>query len=183
MKTLIFIILLLPFKALAFNLTADEMYRNLLIMENKAPIENILDKSHIKKDTDGKSKLTKEEQAPILNESVDESQLKKEYDDLKNEKAIDAVLNWQKIVDAVQKNQATAYEISEIKKKVDKNDPDATELLAWMYTVGSGVKQNFPKAYDLYIKAETLGIKGAKENALLVLKSMNRKEVQKIPNF
>ena len=170
----------------AFSLSADEMYRDLLNYENKAPPDVIVnrtmpDVTPFKEDekyTPPPATDKEKEKETVRNKDLEDT-----YQKMVEQKKKEEREKWQKIVRAVQKNQATAFDIAEIKQKANLNDPEAVELLAWMYTTGSGIPQNLINAYDLYLKAYTLGIKDAAKNAELVFKNMPGKERRRLPNF
>ena len=79
---------------------------------------------------------------------------------------------WLKAIEAVKKNNITPLDLKEIESKEELDDPTATEILAFMYARGIGVKMDLIKAFKLYRKAERLNIPNAKENAIKVYKDM-----------
>lgn len=79
---------------------------------------------------------------------------------------------WLKAIEAVKKNNVTPLDLKEIESKEELDDPTATEILAFMYARGIGVKMDLIKAFKLYRKAERLNIPNAKENAIKVYKVM-----------
>ena len=172
----------------AFSLSADEMYRDLLNYEDKSPPDVIVnrtapDVTPFKDDEKFAPPPAVETKIEEKKETVRNKELEETYQKMVEQKKKEELEKWKKIVRSVQKNQATAFDIAEIKKKANLNDPEAVELLAWMYTTGNGVPQNLINAYDLYLKAYTLGIKDAAKNAELVFKTMPGKERRRLPNF
>lgn len=89
---------------------------------------------------------------------------------------------WLKTLAAVKTNQVTPYELYDITSRVEENDPKAIEILAWMYTKGVGVSPDFVAAFNLYKKAAILNVENAEKNALLVYKSMNDDQRNRIRN-
>ena len=68
----------------------------------------------------------------------------------------------------------TAVELRELEVKAGENNPQAVEILAWIYAKGVGVKPDLVKAFRLYMQAENLGVPDAKLNAAKVYKVMPR---------
>lgn len=66
---------------------------------------------------------------------------------------------------------------------LQKNDPKAVEVLAWMNARGIGIKPNLVEAFNLYQKAAALKVPLAAENALLVYKSMNAEQRRLVTGF
>ena len=83
---------------------------------------------------------------------------------------------WLKTIDAVKKDQVTPLELSEITQRVANQDPQATEILAWMYTKGIGVSADFIEAFHLYKKAAQLNVANADKNAMIVYHAMNKEQ-------
>lgn len=91
-------------------------------------------------------------------------------------------LKWQAVILAVQQNQLTPFDLEEIDKRVKDNNPAAVEVLAFMNAKGQGIEQNLIKAFLLYQKALNLNVNQAKENAIIVYKSMNREQKEILKN-
>ena len=89
---------------------------------------------------------------------------------------------WIKTISAVKSNQVTPLELNDITKRVNENDPYATEILAWMYTTGVGVTPDFIEAFNLYKKAAHLNVAHAEQNALIVYKAMNEEQRRQLKN-
>lgn len=81
---------------------------------------------------------------------------------------------WNKIIQNVKKGKVTAVELRELEVKAGENNPQAVEILAWIYAKGVGVKPDLVKAFRLYMQAENLGVPDAKLNAAKVYKVMPR---------
>ena len=95
-------------------------------------------------------------------------------DRLIREQAIAAAnKRWQETMIAVRENRVTPLELQEITRRVQKDDPHATEILAWMNARGVGVPLNLPEAFTLYQQAAALNVPHATENALKVYQSMS----------
>lgn len=91
-------------------------------------------------------------------------------------------LQWLKTIAAIKSNQVTPLELQDITSRVKENDPKATEILAWMYTTGTGVSTDFIEAFKLYQKAAQLNVTNAEKNALIIYKSMNDEQRRKVKN-
>lgn len=83
---------------------------------------------------------------------------------------------WLKTVEAVKKNQVTPLELTEITKRANDSDPQATEILAWMYAKGIGVSPDFIEAFHLYKKAARLNVANAEKNAMILYHAMNKEQ-------
>lgn len=81
---------------------------------------------------------------------------------------------WNKVVQNVKNGKVTASELRELEVKAGENNPQAVEMLAWIYAKGVGVKSDLIKAFRLYMQAENLGVPNAKLNAAKVYKVMPR---------
>ena len=88
---------------------------------------------------------------------------------------------WLKTIESVKKDQVTPLELNEISQRVANQDPQATEILAWMYIKGIGVTTDFIEAFHLYKKAAQLNVANAEKNAMIVYHAMN-KEQRRIVN-
>ncbi len=91
-------------------------------------------------------------------------------------------IQWLKTVAAIKSNQVTPLELQDITSRAKENDPKAIEILAWMYTTGTGVSTDFIEAFNLYQKAANLNVANAEKNALIVYKSMNDEQRRKVKN-
>ncbi len=94
----------------------------------------------------------------------------------KEQAAAIAHKRWEDAMRAVRENRVTPIELQEINYRVQKEDPHATEILAWMNARGIGVTINLPEAFALYQKAATLNVPNAAENAIKVYKSMSSQQ-------
>lgn len=89
---------------------------------------------------------------------------------------------WNEVLKNIAGGQPSPFAVDAVRRRAERNDPQAIELLAWMFTNGVGVKRDLPQAFDLYVKADALGIANAKENAKAVLKSMRPEERRTVMN-
>ncbi len=81
---------------------------------------------------------------------------------------------WNRVIQNVKSGKVTASELRELEVKAGENNPQAVEILAWVYARGVGVKPDLIKAFRLYMQAESLGVPDAKLNAAKVYKVMPR---------
>lgn len=79
---------------------------------------------------------------------------------------------WPEVLKNIASGTPSPFAVDVVRRRAEQNDPQATELLAWMYTNSVGVTRNLAEAFDLYVKADKLGVTGAKDNAKAVLRSM-----------
>ena len=91
-------------------------------------------------------------------------------------------LKWENAIKAVQQNNVTPLELEEINYRVRMGDAKAIDILAWMYTKGIGVNQDYVMAFNLYRKAEALKVPTASRNAALVYKAMSAAQRASIKN-
>lgn len=89
---------------------------------------------------------------------------------------------WNEVLKSIAGGQPSPFAVDAVRRRAERNDPQAIELLAWMFTNGVGVKRDLPQAFDLYVKADALGIANAKDNAKAVLKSMRPEERRTVMN-
>lgn len=101
---------------------------------------------------------------------------------LRDQAAAAANKRWQEILTAVRENRVTPIELQEITLRVQKEDPHATEILAWMNARGIGVPLNLIDAFALYQQAAALHVPNASENALKVYQSMNPQQRRNLKN-
>lgn len=160
------------FEASAFGLSADQMYRDMVEIDNGDALSQALDRR--KNDDDpyltfknekSKSKLlmdTKRDAAPTYKKS------KKE---------------WERIVLSVKNGTVSPFDLNEIQKMAEYDDAEAVELLAWMYATGHGINQNLPKAYTYYMQAAQLSIPKAYDNAKTVYNAMSSQQRASISKF
>lgn len=91
-----------------------------------------------------------------------------------------AQLRWQQVLKNVQGGYVSSFELEELEKYEQENDPQAVEVLAWIYARGIGVKQDLEKAFSYYKKAVALNIPNAKENAVKVYRAMSVEQRSKL---
>ena len=83
-----------------------------------------------------------------------------------------APMPWPEVLKSIAGGSPSPFAVDAVRRRAERDDPQAIELLAWMYTNGVGVKRNLGQAFDLYVKADSLGVGSAKDNAKAVLKAM-----------
>ncbi len=153
----------------------DELYREIirsdndgylpLFVKNRSVPDILIEEEYIKKSlSSSDNKLRGEVPAP-----VNLSNNRKEKDSV--EKKLQ--LRWQKTLEAVRENRVTPLEFEEISTRVNRGDPQATEILAWIHAKGVGTKIDLLKAFNLYNRAAELHVPQAQENAAKVYQAMN----------
>ena len=168
------------FLSTAHAASLDELYRDIIRSDNRGYLPLFV-KNRKTPDSlihaeglDLPKKSAPDETLKPMNLSTDIQQRMastKEYQD-----------QWERTLAAIKSNQITPLELNDISTRVDKNDPTATEILAWMYTTGVGVAPNFIEAFNLYKKAARLNVANAEQNALIVYKAMNEEQRRQLKN-
>lgn len=174
---IIFVVLIIsPNCANAFSL--DSVYRDVMRSENddQLPI-------FVKNPDTSSLNFDKEiEKYEEKNEKAKESEYMSFVNrkKLKDDKKIKDDLEWQETLLAIQKNQVTPVDLERVQIKIKANDPKATEIYAWMLTKGVGVSKDLVKAFNLYKRADSLGIETAKQNSIEVYKAMTPNQRSRI---
>jgi soluble lytic murein transglycosylase-like protein len=75
---------------------------------------------------------------------------------------------------AVENGQYSASTVRAIHEAANIGDPDAVEVLAWMYVHGKGVTRHHCSALHLYLYADTLGVSNARANARAIADKLDR---------
>jgi soluble lytic murein transglycosylase-like protein len=75
---------------------------------------------------------------------------------------------------ALQAERQTPATVRAIQRAAGAGDPQAVEVLAWMYVQGRGVSQHLCTALHLYLHADMLGVARARANARLISDSLRR---------
>jgi len=87
---------------------------------------------------------------------------------------------WQMVLDNVQAGYVSSFELDELEKRERENNPQAIEVLAWIYSQGIGVEPDLVKAFVFYKKAIEFDVPEAKENAIKVYKAMTSEQKAKL---
>jgi hypothetical protein len=75
-----------------------------------------------------------------------------------------ALKEWREVVERIQSKNFTVKDVINVDRRARAGEPDAMELLAWMYLNGRGVPQSYYYAYEFYGKALLVGRPQLKEN-------------------
>ena len=152
----------------------DEIYRDVIRSDNSGylPIyvknrnapQFLLDEEKLKEAQDIPPVVTEPQKNMVI--YFEDYRLKREQEETAKAQ------RWLKAIEAVKKNNVTPMDLHEIEIREEASDPTATEILAFMYARGIGVKMNLVKAFKLYRKAEQLNVPNAKDNAIKVYKVM-----------
>lgn len=153
----------------------DEIYRDLVRSDNSGYLPLFV------KNRQAPSLLDNEQitmpESPMVVEPVVDSMTLKEIS-LDNERQRRqaeeelAELRWQKVLKNVQNGYVSSFELDELNKREAQNNPQAVEVLAWIYSRGVGVKPDLIKAFNLYKKAVELKVPSAMDNAVKVYRAM-----------
>lgn len=159
--------------ALAFGLTADQMYRNLLSSEKSAssrsaslPEEPLL----TFKKADSKPEAIWREKKALFDKQAKPAEFETEY-------------SWNDIVNAVKKGAVTPFDLAEIRRLSEHENAEAIELLAWMYATGTGLRQDLQKSYTYYLQAAHMGVPSAYDNVRAVYQAMSPDQRAALPSF
>ena len=88
----------------------------------------------------------------------------------------EAEIRWKKVLANVQSGYVSSFELDELNKREGENNPQAVDVLAWIYSKGVGVEPDLIKAFHLYKKAIALKVPEAMENAVKVYKAMSAQQ-------
>ncbi|MCQ2966147.1 MAG: hypothetical protein MJ250_05365 [Alphaproteobacteria bacterium] len=175
MRILMFFLLIVfsAFDASAFGLSADQMYRDMVDVDNGDALTQALERR--KNDDDPYLTFRKEKQkSKLLMDTKREAKIPT-YKKSRKE--------WERIVLSVKNGTLSPFDLNEIQKMAEYDDAEAVELLAWMYATGHGINQNLPKAYTYYMQAAQLSIPKAYDNAKTVYNAMSSKQRAAISKF
>lgn len=164
----------LIFPSSSHAMSLDEIYRDVIRSNNSGYLPIYVKNRNAPQFLLDEEKLKDaQEVPPVINEPQKNMIIDFEDYRLQREQEEKAkTQRWLKAIEAVKKNNVTPLDLKEIESKEELDDPTATEILAFMYARGIGVKMDLIKAFKLYRKAERLNIPNAKENAIKVYKVM-----------
>lgn len=163
-------------QAFAFGLTADQMYRNLVVSERAGTRTSVANVS-----SEPLLTFKKAESKPeaIWQESNGSFAKKR-----KNERsAFEKEYSWNDIVISVKKGQVSPFELAEIRRLSERDNAEAIELLAWMYATGTGLRQDLQKSYTYYLQAANMGVSSAYDNVRAVYQAMSPDQRAQLPAF
>lgn len=171
---------LLNFPTLATAASLDEMYRDIVKSDNHGYLPMYV------KNRNHPEALLDDSEVKAIPATAKDAEIEDITINLINERKLRdaaekaAILKWENTIKAVQENKVTAVELEEITLRVQKDDPKATEILAWMNVNSVGVQANLVEAFKLYQKAVFLKVPQAAENAQLVYKALNREQIEQL---
>ncbi len=186
----VFMWILISNMAYAFNPTLDEIFKNIIRIDNegrlplyiqekdsKTPVSE--EKSQILKaentaTTDSLKELkeTKNNKQEEIEIDIERNISKSSYSDQKLAEAQQKIKLWEILVSKIKTGNINAFDLEKIETLVREKDPKAVELYAWMRATGTGVRQDLQNAWELYSLAANLGVKNAGENANAVYQTM-----------
>ncbi|MBR1777601.1 MAG: SEL1-like repeat protein [Alphaproteobacteria bacterium] len=155
----------------AFGLTVDQMYRNLVGSEQNGSRSALNEPLLTFKKADSKPEAIWQE--------------KKAYFEKHTQKpaAFETGRQWQDIVLAVKKGDVSPFDLAEIRRLSEHENPEAIELLAWMYATGTGLRQDLQKSYTYYLQAAHMGVSSAYDNVRAVYLAMSPAQRASLPAF
>ena len=161
----------------------DEIYRDLVRSDNRGYLPLFV-KNRQAPDLVGEEGLSKDLIRPVV---IDEQAIKGLEDiSLVNERQRlsaereAAELRWQQALKNIQAGYVSSIELEELSKKEKESDPQAIDVLAWIYARGIGVEVDLIRSFNYYKKAIALGVPQAKENAIKVYKAMSPEEKSRL---
>ncbi len=165
------------FAANTLAASLDELYRDIIRSDNRGYLPLFVKNRNVPDILIGQEDLEQVEEVPSTNDKNTSSTINLSHKiDEHMVLAKARQLQWLKTIAAIKSNQVTPLELNDITSRVKENDPKATEILAWMYTKGVGVKADFVEAFNLYKRAAQLNVANAEKNALTIYKSMNKEQ-------
>ena len=87
---------------------------------------------------------------------------------------------WQQVLANVQRGYVSSYELGILNSYEADDNPQAVEVLGWMYSQGIGVDQDLIRSFNYYKKAVDLGVSSAMENAVKVYRAMSASQKEKL---
>ena len=154
----------------------DEIYRDLVRSDNRGYlplfVKNRQAPSLIDGDKEFLPDTSMEEETNIIEKGMKDINFKNERL-IKNAEIEAAELRWKKVLANVQAGYVSSFELDELNQRVENNNPQAVEVLAWIYSKGVGVEPDLIKAFGLYKQAINLKVPDAMENAVKVYKAMS----------
>lgn len=157
----------------------DEIYRDLVRSDNRGYLPLFVKNREAPKIFDDEALLNDVSQPSTLNEQtlkgMDDINLDNERQ-RRSAEAEAAELRWQQTLKNVQAGIVSTLELEELIEHERADNPQAVEVLAWIYAKGIGVEPDLIKSFNFYKKGTTLGVPQAKENAIKVYKAMSPSE-------
>lgn len=157
----------------------DEIYRDLVRSDNRGYLPLFVKNRESPKIFDDEALINDVSQPSTVNEQslngLEDVNLDNERQ-RRSAEAEEEELRWQQTLKNVQAGLVSSLELEELIEREQENNPQAVEVLAWIYAKGIGVEPDLIKAFNFYKKGTTLGIPQAKENAIKVYKAMTPSE-------
>ena len=161
----------------------DQIYRDLVRSDNRGYLPLFV-KNRNTPEVGSSDKLLEEVAAPVEVEkdntvgledvNLDNPRQKKNMElEAENER-------WQQVLANVQRGYVSSYEIGILNSYEADDNPQAVEVLGWMYSQGVGVDQDLIRSFNYYKKAVDLGVSSAMENAVKVYRAMSASQKEKL---
>lgn len=163
---------------LAFSQTVDKMYEELLKLEGGSNTSGQAKEAAPAHQADNAAPQAKLSHIQSVEEFAKQTDIAPERYPVSTDDR-----RWKDIIAAVATGYPSAFDIDYLKTLADRGVPDATELLAWMYAKGVGVKTDLKASWFLYMKAAELGVDNAKSNAGRIYEAMSAKEKKELLEY
>lgn len=161
----------------------DQIYRDLVRSDNRGYLPLFV-KNRNAPEVGSSDKLLEEVAAPVEVEkdntvgledvNLDNPRQKKNMElEAENER-------WQQVLANVQRGYVSSYELGILNSYEADDNPQAVEVLGWMYSQGVGVDQDLIRSFNYYKKAVDLGVSSAMENAVKVYRAMSASQKEKL---
>lgn len=157
----------------------DEIYRDLVRSDNRGYLPLFVKNRQAPSIFNGDTLIGEISNPDLIDEQtlkgLEDINLENERRRLSAEREA-AELRWQQVLKNVQAGYVSSFELDELEKHERWNNPQATEVLGWIYAKGIGVKVDFLKSFRYYQKAASLNVLNAKENAVKVYRAMSAEQ-------
>jgi len=160
-----------PQAAWAFGRTLDEIFRGTVRSENDGTLPAYVVNRGLVPYPERKP-LTPEEEAALRRSGragVIEDPLTSE-------------MAWTDVVKEVAGGAPGPFAVDAVRRRAENADGQAVELLAWMSANGVGVQRDLAEAFDLYSRADQLGVASARDNAKAIYRAMSSEQRRTVMN-
>lgn len=98
------------------------------------------------------------------------------------EQALTPEMPWEEVVKEVAGGSPGPFAVETVRRRAERADGQAIELLAWMSANGVGLQRDLSQAFDLYARAQKLGVASAEDNAKAIYRAMSTEERRTVFN-
>jgi hypothetical protein len=89
---------------------------------------------------------------------------------------------WEEVVKEVAAGSPGPFAVETVRRRAERADGQAVELLAWMSANGVGLQRDLAQAFDLYARAQQLGVVAAEDNAKAIYRAMSAEQRRTVFN-